>query len=82
MEAPVSGVPNTVTRCSFCLMEEAGYSTSNVDNSSHEVCQLRWQLYALTIRARRLCVGSCRRNLFMRQMDEMLDLVSRLQDRY
>ena len=79
---PVSGAPITVTRCSFCLMDEAEYSTTTVDNSSHDVCQLCWQLYALTMRARRLRVGSCRRNLFMRQMEEMLDLVHRLQNRY
>ena len=79
---PVSGAPITVTRCSFCLMDDAGCSTSNVDNSSHDVCQLCWQLYALTMRARRLRVGSYRRNLFMHQMEEMIDLVNRLQDRY
>ena len=80
MAASVNGASSTVTRCSFCLMDEAGYSTATVDNSSHDVCQLCWQLYALTMRARRLHVGSCRRNLFMRQMEEMLDLVHRLQD--
>ena len=62
-------------------MEEASYATSNVDDSNHQVCQLCWQLYALTMRARRLSIGSCRRRLLIRQMEEMLDLVHRFQDR-